>query len=179
MSGKINVCFTGHRPDKLYGYDLNDTRYSALNRRIYDAISTLALEYDEIDFYSGGALGVDTLAFLLVNKLKRYSITCKIKNILAAPFLHQDVKWSRGDVERYTKIKRNADDVIYVDMLDDYRMSSLPIDTYHPDKMKARNRYMVDNSDIVIAIFDGSNGGTAHTVKYASKQGKKIITIGV
>lgn len=37
---------------------------------------------------------------------------------------------------------------------------------------------MVDNADLVIAVYDGSSsGGTAYTVDYARKQGKKIIII--
>jgi uncharacterized phage-like protein YoqJ len=43
--------------------------------------------------------------------------------------------------------------------------------------MQKRNEYMVDNSDIVIAVWDGSKGGTYNCVKYAEKLGKKIIVI--
>lgn len=37
---------------------------------------------------------------------------------------------------------------------------------------------MVDNSDILLAVYDGnSKGGTAYTVEYARKQGKQVILI--
>jgi len=49
---------------------------------------------------------------------------------------------------------------------------------YHRGCYHARNRYMVDNADRVIAVYDGSSsGGTAYTVDYARKQGKEIIII--
>ena len=40
-----------------------------------------------------------------------------------------------------------------------------------------RNRYMVDESDILLAVFS-SSGGTAYTIKYAVKQGKPVKLIG-
>lgn len=27
----MKICVTGHRPSKMFGYDLNDTRWLALN----------------------------------------------------------------------------------------------------------------------------------------------------
>ncbi len=51
-------------------------------------------------------------------------------------------------------------------------------ENYTSDCMLKRNRYMVDNSDIVIAVWDGRSGsGTGATVNYAKKQGKKVIII--
>lgn len=43
--------------------------------------------------------------------------------------------------------------------------------------MQKRNEYMTDNSDIVIAVWDGSKGGTANCVRYAKKLNKEIIVI--
>ena len=44
--------------------------------------------------------------------------------------------------------------------------------------MQKRNRYMVDKSDIILAIWNGEkSGGTWNTIEYAQKKGKKIIYI--
>lgn len=43
--------------------------------------------------------------------------------------------------------------------------------------MQKRNEYMVDLADRVIAVWDGSKGGTANCIKYAEKVGKEIIKI--
>lgn len=41
-----------------------------------------------------------------------------------------------------------------------------------------RNRYMVDNSSWVLAVYDGrEKGGTFYTIGYAKKQCKEIHTI--
>ena len=40
-----------------------------------------------------------------------------------------------------------------------------------------RNRYMVDNADVVVCAFNGKSGGTAYTVDYALKQNKIVIQI--
>lgn len=41
-----------------------------------------------------------------------------------------------------------------------------------------RNKYMVDNSDVVIAIWDGRKmGGTYNTIKYAESQRKKVLLV--
>ena len=46
---------------------------------------------------------------------------------------------------------------------------------YHKGCMMKRNRYMVDNSDIVLAIWNGNeNGGTWNTLKYAMSKKKMI-----
>lgn len=48
---------------------------------------------------------------------------------------------------------------------------------YTNDCMQKRNEYMVDNSDYVIAVWDGKPSGTGNTVHYAESKGKTIITI--
>ena len=48
---------------------------------------------------------------------------------------------------------------------------------YKPWLMQKRNEYMVDLADKVIAVWDGSKGGTGNCVRYAEKCGKEIIRI--
>ena len=43
--------------------------------------------------------------------------------------------------------------------------------------MMKRNRYMVDNADVVLAYLKKSSGGTYNTVKYAVSEGKEVIYI--
>lgn len=40
-----------------------------------------------------------------------------------------------------------------------------------------RNRVLVNASSLVIAVYDGSSGGTGYTVNYARKQGREIHII--
>lgn len=41
----------------------------------------------------------------------------------------------------------------------------------------ARNRFIVDSTDVVIACFDGSSGGTSNCVAYAQQRRKRVIVI--
>ena len=47
-------------------------------------------------------------------------------------------------------------------------------------KLEARNRYMIDKCDVLIAVYDGfSKGGTYNAINYAKKIGKKIIYVSI
>lgn len=70
-----------------------------------------------------------------------------------------------------------ADKTTEVDKLENYKIKGYQELIYYPAKMQKRNEYMVDNSDIVIAVWDGTKGGTYNCVKYAQKLEKKIIQI--
>lgn len=48
---------------------------------------------------------------------------------------------------------------------------------YSAGKMSLRNGWMVDNSDAVIALWDGSRGGTGNCVKYARMKGKPLLNL--
>ena len=73
-----------------------------------------------------------------------------------------------------------ADEVIYVDRLVNtkYVVANNKIDIYVANKMQLRNEYMVDNSDKVIAYFNGEKkGGTYNCIKYAESLNKEIINL--
>lgn len=172
----ITVCFTGHRPDKLGGYDwnteINFKIIKALGRKIEDVL----LIEGARTFIFGGALGIDQMAFELVYQ-KNYDFH-DIKMIMAVPFQNQAIKWfNKKDVDRYVSQLKRANEIVFVDTLPQYRCNLAPLGEYHPVKMQKRNEYMVDNSDIVIAVWDGSKGGTGNCVKYAQSKGKNIIRI--
>ena len=40
-----------------------------------------------------------------------------------------------------------------------------------------RNRYMVDSSSLMIALFNGLPGGTKSTIDYARKRGLEVVII--
>ncbi len=39
------------------------------------------------------------------------------------------------------------------------------------------DRFMINNSSLCIALFDGRPGGTSSTIAYAKKHGVKVIEI--
>ena len=44
--------------------------------------------------------------------------------------------------------------------------------------MLTRNRYLVEHSSVLLAVYNGSfQSGTGMTVRYAQKQGREVIII--
>lgn len=169
--------FTGHRPQhkSMFGFDLKHPGYKPIIDKLTEVIEMVINKKGITRFISGGALGIDTIAFWCVHKLKdKYP---HIKNIVAVPFKNQPIKWSEKDIKWYYKMLEKADKVIYVDELDEYRINDVPIGEYHVAKMMKRNQYMIDKSKVTIAYWDGSKGGTANTFKEANKIGRMLIRI--
>lgn len=148
------VCGTGHRPNKLGGY----------GKEAFDNLVTLAHMYlcagnpvDEV--ISGGALGWD-------QALATASIQLSIPTVLALPF--------PGFEDRWPKESR---DYLYGLMTRAYIVKFVCEPGYAGWKMQERNKWMVDHSDLVLALWDGSTGGTGNCIQYAKKVGKPITNL--
>ena len=166
MNKNITACFTGHRPNKLGGYDLNSPRNQQLISKVYDLVENIIVKEKVKNFISGGALGTDQIGFWCVQMLKeKYP---EIINILATPFQKQDAVWSLEQKKEYKLVLQHADKIINVEELEEYKTNeNVPFGEYSNKKMQKRNEYMIDNSLIVIGIFDGSKGGTYNCIEYA------------
>lgn len=46
-----------------------------------------------------------------------------------------------------------------------------------PECMLERNRFMINNSSLVIALFNGTNGGTKKTLDYAKEREVKTVVL--
>lgn len=183
----IKVCFTGHRPNKLGGYDWNTPKNQAIIKKLKEIIVSTLIEgwnsisytepYKAVTFYFGGALGVDQMAFNICKEIESEN-EGEYNFVLAMPFLKQDNNWfKQKDKDELQYEKDEANKVVLVDTLDKYKIIGYIEGEYYPAKMQKRNEYMVDNSDIVIAVWDGTKGGTYNCVNYAQKLGRKIIQI--
>lgn len=63
----------------------------------------------------------------------------------------------------------------YEEMLNENEMVMFFSETYSKKNYILRDQYMVDNADIVLAVFDGiPAGGTWQTIEYAKKKNKEI-----
>ena len=181
------ICFTGHRPDKLKrGYDLESFSYQKLRgilrNKIVDILNDIIDNQNEKEFkfIFGGAIGIDQLMFSICEELKQEAKeydACTIILEIAIPFEKQASKWYERDVDRYELQKQHADILTFVDTVEEYEFKGVAVGEYHPAKMMIRNRYMCDNSSIVITVWNGNKGGTANAVNYAKKIGKEIIVI--
>ncbi len=156
--------FTGHRPKKFpWGYDETDARCAALKQTLAEEIARLAAA-GYTDFLSGMAEGTDTWAALTVLALKKENPALRLHCIL--PCEGQADGWSVSAQKLYHSILEQADEIVYVSR------------EYSKDCMLKRNRYLVDHAACLLAVYNGEQrGGTAMTVRYAQKLGRKLILI--
>lgn len=157
---KKTMCITGHRPNKLYGYDYMHKSYIAMGHYIRKFILDNAIT----DVYSGMALGVDTICALVVLKLKRQGYAVKLH--CAIPCKNHASNWPAASQKQWQDIINQADFVEYVSEK-----------AYDNTCMQKRNIYMVDRSDIVLGIWDGTSGGTKNCLDYAKSESKTIQII--
>ncbi len=156
--------FTGHRPKKFpWGCHEADSRCIALKQSLTEQIAKLvAAGYT--DFLSGMAEGTDTWAAQAVLALKKENPVLKLHCVL--PCEGQADKWSVSARKVYLFILEQADSVVYVGR------------EYNKDCMLKRNRYLVDHAACLLAVYNGERrGGTAMTVRYARKMGRKIVIL--
>lgn len=164
MNLEYTCCFTGHRPNKLYGYD----PYAEGNTKLLFQLRDIIVEHIEVHnvdtFITGMALGIDTWAARIVLKLKEKYPDLKL--VAAVPCKNHSGKWIKKSQEEWQMIIDKCDTVHYVSDAE-----------YTAWCMQDRNEWMVDNSQFVIAVWDGTKGGTGNCVNYAKKQNKQITSL--
>lgn len=160
-----NSCaFTGHRPHKLpWRYNEADSRCSALKAALARQITQLT-DAGVTDFYSGGADGVDCWAALIVLELRKKNPALRLHMLL--PHEGQADNWSDSAQERYHLILEQADSIAYMSR------------EYYDGGMLDRNHRLEESAEVLLVVYNGERrGGTAATVRYAQKMGRKIILL--
>lgn len=152
-----SCCFTGHRPGKLNGTE------ETIRARLKEEIRR-AVEDGYETFITGMAIGVDVWAAEEVLKLKDAG-NGKIKLVAAVPFPGVEKNRYPEEKARYKAIIDRCDGVECI------------CEGYARFAFTKRDEWMVDRVSLVIAVFNGTPGGTAWTVKYAQKKGRTIWII--
>ena len=150
---KHRLCFTGHRPNKLHSNE-------AAVRTILEGSIDAAIKDGFVTFITGMAQGVDIWAAEIV--LERKAKNPAIRLICALPHPDFEKRWSAQWQARYTAILQQADLVRAI------------CPAFSWESYQIRNEWMVDHSARVIAIYNGSSGGTAKTIRYAEQNGVEV-----
>ena len=161
---KSACAFTGHRPAKFpWKYEERDKRCVELKTVLSQQIEKMVAA-GVTDFYSGMALGTDTWAARAVLELRERNPAIKLHCVL--PCEGQEIKWTIPAQVRYKMILDEADSVEYVTRY------------YDRNCMLERNRRLVDYAGYLLAVYNREwRSGTAATIRYAQKLGRKIILI--
>ena len=159
------LCVTGHRPAKLpWKYKKEGPEYDEYCESLGCYIDD-CIRHGYTHFISGMALGVDMdFAETVLDFKAQYGFHISLECAIPCP--NQTLKWASTEITRYNKILGKANKITVVN------------DHYFSTCMLVRNRYMVDHSDTVLAIWNGEeSGGTWQTIKYARSKNKKIDII--
>lgn len=150
------ACFTGHRPHKLHQPE--PVVIAALEAKIREAIND-----GFVTFISGMAWGVDIWAAEIVLRLKEEGHPLHL--IVAVPYDGFERSWSADWQRRYHTVLSAADYVKFV------------CPHYFSGCFQIRNKWMVDRSQLLIAVYTGQAGGTKNTVEYAARKGVQTVFV--
>jgi len=138
------------------------------HREVFEKISeqleavVLKAIKDDCDVFYTGAMGeFDSLFSSAVRKAKKKYP--QIKLICVKPYMTNDVNTNRD---------------YYATMYDDVVIPDELAGIHYKAAIKARNRWIVDHSDLVVAYTVRDHGGAYEAVRYAQREAKSIIQIG-
>lgn len=157
-------CFTGHRPEHLGRLTNKNSKEYA---QLYSTLSALieqSIADGYTDYYCGMARGIDTMAAEII--LEKRAVYPDLKLHAALPCPNQHKNWPQKDKDNFEKLLAQCSSKTVIS----------PI--YTDSCMLNRNRFMVDCSQRVIAVWNGCfRGGTAFTVRYAKQRQREICLI--
>lgn len=165
----MNTCaIIGHRPTRFkFKHNENNTGCKRLKKRLHDQFASL-YEQGVRRFMIGGSLGVDIWSGEILLKMKEQPAHGDIELIAALPHPNHDARWDQRSKTRLAFLLSHSAKCVTVGAQAD-------AESYYK-----RNRYLVDHSDCLLAVYDNDRtirSGTGQTVQYAEKLGKPIILI--
>ena len=121
------------------------------------------IERGAVEFRAGGAMGYDMVATLKLLEIKQRFPHVRLR--LCLPCRDQTRGWSDAAVRAYRYILERADEVTYT------------TESYAPGCMLARDRELVEGSDVCLAYCTQNRGGSFYTCSYALKKGLELINL--
>lgn len=160
----VTLCFTGHRSQKLpWGFNEEHPQCIKMKDRLYKVIEN-CIQYGYTNFLCGMALGFDMICASILLDLKNTYPQIKVYGIL--PCKDQHSMWPEKEKQRYNYLLSKLDGI------------RCKYDKYNSSEcMLERNNYMINNSSLLVALFDGKPGGTQSTILKAEKANVRTFII--
>lgn len=133
--------------------------FENLSEKLDDAIESAVQQGCEI-FYTGAIGDFDSLFSSAVRRAKK--TYPHIKLICVKPYFTNDINTNR---DYYAAL---YDDIIIPDEL---------AGIHYKAAIKARNRWMIDNSDIIVVYTVRDYGGAYEALKYAKRNRRTVFTL--
>ena len=156
----LHISATGHRPDKLGGYE-NCDKHRAIRRHMRDLLTKLRDEHGEITIYSGGALGIDQFWMEVGHFLE-------VPVVAILPFPGFDSVWPKDSRLLLQGMLDNCSEVRYTFSEQVTERSKVV------SALMERNKCLIDNCDLLVAYWNGTKGGTANAVRFAQSIKKTV-----
>lgn len=147
------IAGTGHRPHTLGGY--GDDVFKRLVRLAEHAV----LFYNPTVVISGMALGWDMA-------LAEAAITLDIPLHAYVPFEGQANRWPPASQAQYQRLLAGAHTTVVCSP-----------GGFSAAAMQRRNERMVDDCQLLLALWNGSSGGTANCMRYAEQRERKHFNL--
>ena len=159
----MNCAFSGHRPHGLpWGEDEEDSRCVALKYQLFHEVQSLI--FQGVDrFYCGMAQGCDMYFAQCVLDLQKEHPSIQLIAVL--PCASQSDRWQERDVARYNRLCEECNEVVLLQT------------HYAKGCMLRRNHWMVDVSQVLVNVYDGTEGGTGDTIRYAKSKNLTMVSL--
>ncbi len=142
MQIEKTCCFTGRR-------EIPKERIREIKLSLLIEI-TQAIKHGYTNFISGFAEGADLFAAEIISDLKP-----KMKNLTLHGAIPYRARLNTKD-KNFQNLIMNCDDITVIS------------EKSTPDCYFKRNKFMIENSSLLIAVWDGTeSGGTYNTIEYA------------
>lgn len=165
MHSKLSCSFTGHRPEKLpWGSAENAPRCIALKENLNKEVET-AYHAGYRHFLSGMARGTDLYFCEAALSLRDHYPDVTVEAVI--PFPGQAERWNWHEQSRYHSL------------LEHCNFETVVQHHYSHGCMQRRNRYLVEHSSRILAVYNGKGGGTLYTLNYAIKQNLELIVLNI
>ena len=166
MAALRSCAFTGHRPAH-FSFQYDELAPGCVQLKSVLEKKILRLYHRGItDFYTGCALGVDLWVGEAALSLKRQNPDLQLHCII--PFEGQERRWKADDRDRYSSLLKQSYEVLVLSP------------RYFSGCYHARNRFLVDHTDVLLGVYDYKNeepSGTGYTVHYALDHNKPVLLI--
>lgn len=162
MSDKITIGVLGQGPGRISDEVIRNEKN--ITDILKDVLNDILDGASSVDIMSGMSLGSEQIVAELAIKAKKKHP--RLRLIAAIPFEGRDSVWSTKASFRYQRLLRESDEVKCVSE-----------GGFDIAKIYARNKFIVDNSDCLISVWNGDEGGVAKSIQMAKDKGIPVIII--
>ena len=153
MMNIYTVSFFGHRNIEC-GAEIDDR----LDKHLHDLIT----QREYVDFLIGRDGDFDLLASAAVKRAVNSYGCGNTHFTLVLPYLKAEYRDNEKE---------------YLNYYDEVEVCAESAEAHPKSAIQVRNRGIVDRSDLVICCIQHKSGGAYWAVRYAEKQGKKIVNL--